>query len=393
MTYAHDPRRLLKQISNSLLRALFARHGVLQDLPWESFSEAKIEPIFAAWQELPDQKRREIQLVLQDVHDLSDGRGLKVCLEEIQRRWPHRAWEFATLAGRHDKALWAYLEYPDAFRQASLFAQTDALEGGRYWVKRNSLPRGPVGVDQQVVAGLQQELRNHYWPTEMRGKHCLVEHYDRGNGAQYFYAYLDDWPDKRLVFADDGALEPRGERFAFSNVFVFNTDEGSLELFAKGGAAVHLPLQQAFCRSVLGLEVGPSDPWRPAYRLNVLFQPGFAFVTDPADRIAQVFLRCVRVGSATVADNAVDYLEMKFARETDLAEVIESVRHCVGQFDGGVAVHRATFELVFLPDAEQRVKRMSFCVSTPSTCNLKSKPDELRLAGERCLQLWGIADA
>jgi hypothetical protein len=393
VTHPYDPRRLLKQISNSLLRALFARHGVLRDLPWESFSEAKVEPVLAAWQALPDDKRREIQVALQDIHALADGRALKICLEEIQRRWSHRTWEFTSLTGRHDKALWAYLEFPDAFRQAALFARADALEGGRYWVKRNSLPRGPFAVDRGHVSGLERELHDHYWPTEMRGEHCRVEHYDRGNGAQYFYAYLDDWPDKRLVFTDGGELEPRSERFAFSNVFVFDPEEGSLELVAKGGAAAHLVLQQAFCRSVLGLEVGPAEPLRPAYRLDMLLQPGFAFVTDPADRIAQVFLRCVRIGSATVAGHAVDYLEMKFSAETELAAVVESIRHCVDQAGGDAAVRRATFELVFLPDAEQCAKRMSFSVTVPSTCNLKSKPEELRLVGERCLQLWGITDA
>lgn len=392
MTHPYDPRRLLKLISNRLLRALFARHGVLGDLPWESFSEAKVEPVFAAWQELPHEKRREIQLALQDIHALADGRGLKVCLEEIQRHYSHRAWEFARLTGHHDKALWAYLEFPDAFRQAALFARADALEGGRYWVKRNSLPRGPLAVDQEHVDGLEKELHNHYWPAEMRGEHCRVEYYGRGNGAQYFYAYLDDWPDKRLVFAADGELEPRSERFAFSNVFVFNPDEGSLELGAKGGKAVHLSLQQAFCRSVLGLEVGPADPLRPAYRLDSLLQPGFAFITDPADRVARVFLRCVRIGPVMVAGHAVDYLEMKFAGETELATVVELIGHCVDQAGGNATVRRATFEIVFLPDAEQCAKRMSFSVTAPSTCNLKSKPDELRQVGERCLKLWGISD-
>ena len=103
---------------------------MLQDLPWESFSETGIEPIFSAWQELPDEKRREIQLAFQNIHSLADGCGLKACLEEIQRSRPHRAWEFATIPGHHDKALWAYLQFPDAFRQAALFARADALKSG-----------------------------------------------------------------------------------------------------------------------------------------------------------------------------------------------------------------------------------------------------------------------
>ncbi len=54
--------------------------------------------------------------------------------------------------------------------------------GGRYWVKRNSLPRGPVDITADRLAQLQQALRDHYWPAEMRGKHCKVEHYERKDG-------------------------------------------------------------------------------------------------------------------------------------------------------------------------------------------------------------------
>ena len=212
MTHPYDPRKLLKQISNHLLRALFAHHDVLQDLPWEQFSEKQMEPVFAAWQKLPDAKRKAIQVILQDVHNLVDGRGLKLLIEDLCRSFPQHAETFAALEGRHDKALWAYLHMHAAFVQAALFARADAMVGGRYWVKRNTLPHRPITVDGQIVSRLQQELHDFYWSTEMRGKHCKVEHYARKNGAQYFYAYLDDWPDKRLVFADDGEMASRAER-------------------------------------------------------------------------------------------------------------------------------------------------------------------------------------
>ncbi len=91
MSHSYDPRRLLRQISNQLLRALFARHNMLQDLRWDEMTETRIETVFAAWQKLPDAKRKEIQVVLQDVHALADGRGLRVFAEEIHRRFPDRA--------------------------------------------------------------------------------------------------------------------------------------------------------------------------------------------------------------------------------------------------------------------------------------------------------------
>jgi hypothetical protein len=124
-----------------------------------------------------------------------------------------------------------------------------------------------------------------------------------------------------------------------------------------------------------------------------LLDPSFTFVTDPADRVAQVFLRSVRIGPVTVAHHAVESLVMNFPKGTNLPDAIESIRQCVDQSPGDVFVCYAKFELVFLPDANHRVKQMSFYVTAPSTCNLKSKPDEMRLIGERCLQLWEISNA
>ena len=394
MASPFDPRRLLKQISNRLLRAFFTRHGVLEDLAWEQLPETRVEPVFVAWQALPDGKRKEIQVALEDIHNLADGRGLKIFAEEIQRTCPQLVSEFAALEGRLDRAVWAYLQLPEAFEQAALFARADALANGRYWVKRNGLPRGPVPVDGHILRALQEELRDHYWPAELRGKHCRVEQYDRANGAQYFFAYLDDWPDKQLVFADNGELFPRSERFAFSNLFVFDPDDGSLELVAKGGAAVHLPLQQAFCRAVLGLDVGPADPLRPAYRLDVLLEPGFRFVSDPADRVAHIFLRRIRVGPLFDPGHF-EYLEEKFLARTDLPDVLGALREGVACFGLNLSQIRplqASFQVLFLPEAQHRAKQMTFSVGIPNSCNLKSKPDELRVVGERCLKLWGVAD-
>jgi hypothetical protein len=46
------------------------------------------------------------------------------------------------------------------------------------------------------------------------------------------------------------------------------------------------------------------------------------------------------------------------------------------------------FELRFSADARPRPLR--FSVSCPNSCDLKSKPDELRAIGERCLRLWEV---
>jgi hypothetical protein len=31
-------------------------------------------------------------------------------------------------------------------------------------------------------------------------------------------------------------------------------------------------------------------------------------------------------------------------------------------------------------------------VNRPNTCDLKSKPDDMRVVGERCLRKWGVVN-
>jgi len=55
-----------------------------------------------------------------------------------------------------------------------------------------------------------------------------------------------------------------------------------------------------------------------------------------------------------------------------------------------VRVRQASFRLTFMHDGVGRPKTLSFNVSCPDSCDLKSKTDDMRAAGERCLRLWRI---
>ena len=144
MAKMFDPKRVLTQTSMPLRRRLFTERFPLAGVPWDDLEEMGIEPVFQAWQRLPDAQRNEVQVLLQDLNDLSEERGLPVLAEEVLARCPDRADEFAALEARCDKAAWVYLNVPDAFEDAALFARADTLAAGRYWVKRNSLPRQAI---------------------------------------------------------------------------------------------------------------------------------------------------------------------------------------------------------------------------------------------------------
>ena len=83
-----DPKKVLRDVSNGLLAEFFARRGGLPGVPWDGLGETDVEPIFEAWQKMPEAEQVEVQLILQDVNELADERGLNVLVEEAA---PHQS--------------------------------------------------------------------------------------------------------------------------------------------------------------------------------------------------------------------------------------------------------------------------------------------------------------
>lgn len=389
MATPFDPRKVLKQIANPLLREFFARRGELGDVPWDDITEHKIEPVFAAWQALPERQRVEVQMILRDINELADHRGLAVLAEEILWRCPDRAEEFKSQNGKADKAMWVYLHVPGAFAEAALFARADALAAGRHWIKRNGLPKTALVVDDAMRERLEAALTAFYGPLQMRGRHCTVEHYPRAGGADYFFAYLDDYPDKHVVFDEDGQPIVRSDRYAFQNLFVYSGDEGSVELHAQGGKKVWAPLQVAFCKAVLGVDVPPADPLRPSFHLDHLMTPNFPLPTDPNDKVDEARIMRLRLAPR----GAGGYVEVKADPKAGPDDIHRKINRWLKMENipaERTRVSQATFSLKFVHDGPGRQPTLTFDVSAPHSSNLKSKPDEQRAVGERCLKLWGV---
>jgi len=80
---------------------------------------------------------------------------------------------------------------------------------------------------------------------------------------------------EHVVFDDNGRPTMQSGRYAFENVFVYNSREGTIESYAPGGKKVREPLEVAFCDAVLGVEVPPADPLRPSYKLDHLLRTDY----------------------------------------------------------------------------------------------------------------------
>lgn len=392
MAKPFDPRKVLKQIANTLLREFFTRRGELADVPWDQLSEYRIDPVFDAWQSLPEHQKLAVQVILRDISELSDHRGMAVLAEEILWRKPEIADQFKAQASKQDKAMWVYLNLPEAFNEAALFARADALAAGRHWKRRNSLPKEAIVVTDAMLQALGDALTSYYGPAQMRGRCCKVVHYRRQGGAEYFFAYLDDYPDKHIVF-DGESDQPiiRSDRYAFENVFVYNPDDGSLEVFAQGGKKVWEPLQCAFCKAVLGRSVAPTDPLRPTFMLDHLLTPNSPLPLEATDGVEEAKITRMRI----VPRGSSGYIEIKADPKGSRDDIYRKLERWIRSENvtaDGVRVASASFALKFAHEGPGRAPTLAFDVSVPNSSNLKSKPDEHRVIGERCLKRWGVTN-
>jgi hypothetical protein len=363
----------------------------MAEITWDSLSAHDVEPIVAAWETMGE-RRQHFQVILHDVNELADPKGMKVLLEELTFRSPDKLPEFQKMKSAADKALWAHLEASDAFDQAAIFARAEALRNGQFAKRWNGLPKEPLVWSPEKQSKLEEVVRDYYWEKELRGGVCKVNHYTRAGGAEYFFAYLPNWPEKQLIFDSDQNLTPREETYAFHNVFVFLPSEGCIELIAKGGKQVQLRLRQAFCQAALDVEVADDEPIRASYKLDQLLDPGFGFETQPEDMLAAVRLRRIRI-VPRVGVLPIEYLELKFSESASRSETLAVINSHLAAHRlnlSQVSVPQASIQLQFLGDGEKKGKKLTINVSYPNTSDLKSKPDDVRIVAERCIRRWGI---
>src|SRR5438270_850152 len=106
MAKPFDLRKQLKLHANDLLRQVFAEVGQLEGYSWESLKPHDVEPIIDHWESMPEEDRRHLQVIFQDVNELSDECGHNLLLEEVDWRYPKKRGEFGGQQSLHDKALW-----------------------------------------------------------------------------------------------------------------------------------------------------------------------------------------------------------------------------------------------------------------------------------------------
>jgi len=382
----------IRQIDPSLREQLFSAWPALKSLDWSAMKKKRlVEPLGQAVQQLAAEDKRSVHLLLRTCLALKQTCGLKVLLEELQDKHPGLVEPWGAIKGRLDRVIWTYLNARDAFEEAVIFARADTLTKTRCWHRWAGVKCGDFEISDPRVSALRQALIAHH-DGQLRGGQCEIHHYTRKNGAEYFFAYLPDWPDNFLVFNRSGKLETLDLPTAFNILYVFSRENGALEMIAPGDQTELAVLRRVFYEAMTKTTVPEADPDRPAFELDHLLEDAFTFAAPGVTEVDAVDVTRMLV-YPRVDGHDLEGLQLRITRGTTWRRVLDRLDAMLASMDLSrqqITVEEIWIKIKCLSEGEKRPRTLPVTV-TPRACNLKSQDeDDLRVIGERCLKAWRI---
>ncbi|GMV84050.1 MAG: hypothetical protein AMXMBFR7_52340 [Planctomycetota bacterium] len=340
-----------------------------------------------AWHQLNEKPRLFLEVVLQEIHAFAQGERLLTLIEEAHLHGIELPQEFHELPSKQDKALWIWAHYAEVWKRAVHFVQADAFSEGRFWQRHTNLPMvKPNEADPDLVE-FGRALSFYYRKEQGRGGRVSVDHLCRRQNLDYYFVYLSDYPRVGIEIDEANRIQRNPQRKVFEVVFAYDRKKGSLEFYSRGGKKIAEAHRSIFCRMLLNVSIPPAYCTRPAYQLNGLLV-NQDLSTDPEDEIQAVYIRDLRLLE-------LGRKRMGVTLHADLEQGYRNIHDRVRQYlqkhrlhPSLVNVSRAVFGLEVLREGKRRT--ITFTVSLPNNCDLKSKREEFRELGEKYLRKWGL---
>ena len=376
----YSTRDFFRQMPNRLLARYFAARGVLAELDFAALKEARPEPLFAAWLELPEVERNAMDAELREIHALSSEKGWCAIRDEAAwqlRETPEQYAQFVeTLAAvdSHDeRAMVTFLDYQQFWNGATYFCHADNLS---WWRKRKGFPRVAASVHQDGRQALAASIRDYFHRTEGRGNNCVVETFRRGE-LDYFFAYPEDYSQQSTEWVD-GQFGRRPHNPAFEVVYVYSEKDGTLDLNCREANKAMEPLQAMFATAILNLPNLPPDPEdERVYDLNPLRERGFQFVYDPASGIESVAVKKLRLSSRVVKGDRITLEADGAARREAIYDLLDQVSERLRMRTWNVTL--VELAALVAMKAGEKPKTATVRITHPNSCSLKYDDVDLKL--------------
>jgi len=385
----YSPKKIIRSISKPLLKRYFDGRGLLGDFDWAEYEQGDPKPVIEALDALPADDQTAVDTDLYTVNELATDGGSRLIYEEAsfwKRPW---ADELGSMANDCERALLAIIEDRDLVETALAYNEIDRFAESK-WRRWNVGKRLQVADDEQQREKLKKALRTIF-KEEGRGARCHIETLDRRDPERFCcFAYPEDYPKTDLGYDDQDRFSRHTRRTATEIVFVYQPEEGVLEMVASGDKKRKEKIAEAFCKHILGLNALPDARSNPPYNLDVLKRGDFTFRTEAEDNIESVELRLLRFdlpgkGYRRLVLSGRPTPEVPNVLRSLIEEAINTTKLPLTE----LLVSQARLSFKFRGQNGKRGKTLTFEVTYPDRCNLKDQGYDA--VARKYLAKWGIA--
>ena len=370
-----------RMVPRPMLKTFFKKHQIdTTEIPWESLKNREIEPLLYMFHDLPRETQIELEGIFQEVFELACESGFET-LRQAAEVFNEQHWlnGFEKNASLYAISLWAWSTYNPMFQFALARHHAKQLT---WWRKREGLPKLKPLWNEERKEALESSLQNYFVGKQNRGDVCTVETQTFDEKTCYFYAYPDDYLRHYQQHDTEGNLRPKRVKPTFEVVFAYNSEEGTLEIHAKGGEKMKSELEEIFLETVIGQdrEMFAGSP----YDLSVIIQNGFTLASDPEDcvviQLKELRLKWNKWGSVQVRPD--DNLElMDMLKNMTLGNDISLTN---------ASIEYAKFQFLFYSDKEEKGRSLTFEIVAPNRCTLKNRDKKRMELIRKYLRKWRI---
>lgn len=387
MNRAYAPKTFLRQCPNAALKSYFDAKGIPIEIDWEALSPRKIDPLFEAIEDLPDDQRRRVERDFRRIFEMATDRGRLLIVEQAEVLGVELGDGFSDGENAYAAAVIALLEHKTLFDLASCVS--DVFRVGN-WRKRAVGERLRATDDPEQIQAFAAALKRIY-QKQGRGRSCHVDRYQRLDPLRFcYFAYPEDFPTSEVEFDEEHNFRRVTRRPALENVFIYDPEAGTLDISATGPKEHKEALAEAFCKHILELKALPPETARPEYTLKPVMDPAFQFPIEPGDGVARIDIKSLRldypdaeqtrVTVNTKPNGSANAIHRSMQRTLDLSSFPLDRLH----------PSRAEVVIELKPSNGQKAKRLTFPITYPDRCGLGDDP--IDQVARQILRRAGIAN-
>ncbi|WP_412057305.1 hypothetical protein [Bartonella sp. DGB2] len=380
--------QFIRKIPRDSLKTYFEKkpHRLADFVDWNDDKTDHVKPLLKAVDELTDTELAKLKIDAERVHEMTDDIGQQALLSAVSDQdMPH----YSSLESAHDRALFVFLQSPDAFSRAEDIRYADDYRKGRMWDGFLGPKDLPVLCDEQHISAFENVLADYF----RMGGQIKVEIFNRTRldledcDLVQIMIYREGLPASYLAF-ENRELTTKQRRPVNEMVLTYEARSGTIEVIAERRECRE-ELVKLFSRTLLQqpMEESQRVPLRK-YDITKLLQP-YDFPTDPEDGIEAVKVMMLELRPY---DNGNKVRLTLTAKESKtIHEISDEWFDAYDPLRMGFLASKAKLSIRFKPDScDRRGKTLPVEITWPNGCDLKGKTSKEQLIGDKYLKRWGL---